>query len=86
MMLVLRADRNGEGGVFALLRLINQSKACRLGAVVVLSVGLTNLLKLGAGLLYGDAAITPAISVLSAVEGLSGVHPMFQEGGKIVLG
>ncbi|NTW37791.1 MAG: KUP/HAK/KT family potassium transporter, partial [Syntrophobacteraceae bacterium] len=64
---ILNADNRGEGGIFALLALILQDKkrlTPRLNAVVVLS-GI-----FGAALLYGDGVITPAISVLSAVEGL----------------
>ncbi len=64
---ILKADNRGEGGIFALLALILQDKrhmTPRLNAVVVLS-GI-----FGAALLYGDGVITPAISVLSAVEGL----------------
>lgn len=64
---ILNADNRGEGGIFALLALILQDKrhlTPRLKAVAVLS-GI-----FGAALLYGDGVITPAISVLSAVEGL----------------
>lgn len=61
--LVLRADNHGEGGTFALLALLRQSG----GRIVAL---LTPALVLAAGLLYGEGIITPAISVLSAVEGL----------------
>jgi KUP system potassium uptake protein len=64
---IMRADNKGEGGIFALLALV-PSKAdggsARVKAVVVL------LALFGAALLYGDGIITPAISVLSAVEGL----------------
>src|SRR5919197_6227118 len=60
---VLYADDHGEGGVFALLGL--------LGGVKYLGAGLVSgMLLLAAGLLYGDGLITPAISILSAVEGL----------------
>lgn len=64
---ILNADNRGEGGIFALLALILQGKrrmTPRLKAAAVLS-GI-----FGAALLYGDGVITPAISVLSAVEGL----------------
>ncbi len=67
VVFILKADNRGEGGIFALLALILQDKrhlTPRLNAVVVLS-GI-----FGAALLYGDGVITPAISVLSAVEGL----------------
>jgi KUP system potassium uptake protein len=60
---VLYADDHGEGGVFALLGLLNGMKYFGAGLV-------SGMLLLGAGLLYGDGLITPAISILSAVEGL----------------
>ena len=65
-ILILRADNHGEGGIVALLALLGARHA-RAGTwrAGVLMLGL-----LGAALLYGDGAITPAISVLSAVEGL----------------
>ena len=69
LMLVLRADNNGEGGILALLTLLMPSKGHWLAKrrdLPLLAIGL-----LGAALLYGDAIITPAISVLSAVEGLA---------------
>jgi KUP system potassium uptake protein len=59
---VMRADNEGEGGILALMSLLGIKHGER---VVVISIGL-----LGAALLYGDGAITPAISVLSALEGL----------------
>jgi KUP system potassium uptake protein len=68
-ILIMRADNHGEGGILALLALISPRRAKhsrRRAAMVV--VGL-----IGATLLYGDGAITPAISVLSAIEGLK-VH------------
>ena len=65
-LLILRADNHGEGGIVALLALLSARNAepgtWRAGLLVV---GLV-----GAALLYGDGAITPAISVLSALEGL----------------
>jgi KUP system potassium uptake protein len=67
---VLRADSDGEGGVFALYSLINQLKN-------KLYLPIITLLVIAAGLLYGDGIITPAISVLSAVEGLSVVTRSF---------
>jgi len=65
-ILVLRADNHGEGGIVALLALLDVRHAPR-GSwrASLLVVGLV-----GAALLYGDGVITPAISVLSAVEGL----------------
>ena len=64
MIFVLRADRNGEGGVLALMSLA-LGKARPAGGAALLLAGM-----FGAALLYGDGMITPAISVLSAVEGL----------------
>src|SRR5437867_8199599 len=65
-ILILRADNRGEGGIVALLALL-RARHARIGTWrgAVLVIGLV-----GAALLYGDGAITPAISVLSAVEGL----------------
>src|SRR5437879_6701649 len=65
-LLILRADNRGEGGIVALLALLHARNA-RPGTwrAQLLVVGL-----IGAALLYGDGAITPAISVLSAIEGL----------------
>jgi KUP system potassium uptake protein len=65
-MLILRADNRGEGGIVALLALLHARHA-QPGTwrAHLLVVGL-----IGAALLYGDGAITPAISVLSAIEGL----------------
>jgi KUP system potassium uptake protein len=71
---VMRADNDGEGGVMALTalarRVVRGSGATK--AVMVLGV-------LGASLFYGDSVITPAISVLSAVEGLEVVDPALHE-------
>ncbi len=64
--LILRADNHGEGGVVAMLALLGARDAApRTRQAALLILGLV-----GAALLYGDGAITPAISVLSAVEGL----------------
>ena len=65
---VLRAQNDGEGGVFALYGLLHDSKR-RWTRALMWS------LMLGAGLLFGDGMITPAISVLSAVEGLAVATP-----------
>jgi KUP system potassium uptake protein len=65
-ILILRADNRGEGGIVALLAILKARHARpRTWRGAILAVGLV-----GAALLYGDGAITPAISVLSAVEGL----------------
>ena len=66
----MRIDNDGEGGILALMSLLG-AKQHRRPAIV--AVGL-----LGAALLYGDGAITPAISVLSALEGLNIVAPSFK--------
>ncbi len=68
VVLVMRADNQGEGGTMALLALA--LPVCGRARTVMLVIGLA-----GASLFFGDAMITPAISVLSAVEGLSIVTP-----------
>ena len=75
VLLVLRADNEGEGGILALLALVLRqlpvASGWRRPAIVA---GL-----IGAAMFYGDAVITPAISVLSAVEGLEVVSPAFKD-------
>ena len=72
--LVLRADNNGEGGLVAMLALASRSVADRPQLrKVLLIIGI-----FGTCLFYGDGVITPAISVLSAVEGLEVVSPAFK--------
>src|SRR5882757_10694352 len=61
---VMRADNHGEGGILALMSLIGANGFAR-GFKMLTSMGL-----LGAALIYGDGVITPAISVLSALEGI----------------
>jgi KUP system potassium uptake protein len=68
--LMLRADSHGEGGILALGALC-QGLPCRKGAFVILSLA-------GAALFFGDGIITPAISVLSALEGLALVSPALE--------
>ena len=65
-ILIMRADNHGEGGILALLALVSprRAKQSRWRAIMVV-IGL-----IGATLLYGDGCITPAISVLSAIEGI----------------
>ncbi|HRM00948.1 MAG TPA: KUP/HAK/KT family potassium transporter, partial [Acidovorax sp.] len=74
VVLVLRADNKGEGGLIAMLALASQAvkDKPRLRGVL-LTVGI-----FGTSLFYGDGVITPAISVLSAVEGLEVVSPHFK--------
>ena len=71
---VMRADHGGEGGIFALLAIVPErfrTHAAQSGKVT----GMALLAVIGASLLYGDGVITPAISVLSAVEGLAVASP-----------
>ncbi|HSV52590.1 MAG TPA: potassium transporter Kup [Burkholderiaceae bacterium] len=75
VLLVLRADNNGEGGLVAMLALASQSVKDRPELRrVLLIVGI-----FGTCLFYGDGVITPAISVLSAVEGLEVISPAFKK-------
>jgi KUP system potassium uptake protein len=66
---IMRADNDGEGGILALMSLLGIKHGERVG---IISIGI-----LGAALLYGDGAITPAISVLSALEGIKAPVPQF---------
>jgi KUP system potassium uptake protein len=73
LLFIMRADNRGEGGIFALLALLREHRGVErgrrpLGLFTVLGVA-------GAALLYGDGIVTPAISVLSAVEGLEVAAP-----------
>ncbi|MGD0530401.1 MAG: KUP/HAK/KT family potassium transporter, partial [Polyangiaceae bacterium] len=68
---VMQADNNGEGGILALLALLPKRKAAGIGVVALLVIA-------GAALLFGDGMITPAISVLSALEGLELTAPGFK--------
>ncbi len=73
-ILIMRADNHGEGGILALLALVSprRAKQSRRRAILV-GIGLV-----GATLLYGDGTITPAISVLSAIEGIKVYAPQTQ--------
>jgi KUP system potassium uptake protein len=73
--LIMRADNKGEGGVLALATLGTHGLN---GKGRRIRVGITLLAVVGLALFYGDAIITPAISVMSAVEGLSAVTPGFE--------
>ncbi|RYZ62173.1 MAG: potassium transporter Kup, partial [Proteobacteria bacterium] len=75
LLFIMRADNRGEGGIFALLALVPErlrTRGTQASWIAVLAV-------VGAALLYGDGAITPAISVLSAVEGLVIARPGMHE-------
>src|SRR5216683_6712152 len=69
VLFAMRVDNDGEGGILALMALLGVKKQHR---PTIVAVGL-----FGAALIYGDGAITPAISVLSALEGLNMVAPSF---------
>jgi KUP system potassium uptake protein len=70
---IMRADNNGEGGIMALLALSLRNQNIRpWQRMTLVSIGL-----FGAALFFGDGIITPAISVLSAVEGLKLITPVF---------
>ncbi|MCO5069795.1 MAG: potassium transporter Kup [Rhizobiaceae bacterium] len=71
IIFVLRADNHGEGGILSLMALARGAMKGR--PAFILFIGI-----LGASLFYGDAVITPAISVLSAVEGMKVVTPAFE--------
>lgn len=72
LFFVLRADNDGQGGVFSLYSLLHPFK--KSGSRILLF-----MLILGAGLIFGDGIITPAISVLSAVEGLNVAAPFLSQ-------
>jgi KUP system potassium uptake protein len=65
---IMRAHNRGDGGIMALTALVRRSRTVRIGLLVTLGI-------FGASLFFGDGMITPAISVLSAVEGLKVVAP-----------
>src|SRR5215472_1931973 len=70
VLFAMRVDNDGEGGILALMALLGVKKQHR---PTIIAVGL-----FGAALIYGDGAITPAISVLSALEGLNMATPALQ--------
>ena len=75
VVILLRADNNGEGGTLTLMALASRAVGRMSRAVgVVALLGITS-----AGLFYGDAVITPALSVLSAVEGIDVATPAFHQ-------
>jgi KUP system potassium uptake protein len=74
---IMRADHHGEGGIFALLAIVPErfrTTAKSTGKVTAMAL----LAVIGAALLYGDGVITPAISVLSAIEGLTVASPRLE--------
>src|SRR5690242_14675510 len=71
VVILLRADNNGEGGTLALMALAQRAVSSRAaGAIVLLGI-------ISGALFYGDAVITPALSVLSAIEGITLVTKAF---------
>ncbi|WP_418294728.1 potassium transporter Kup [Microvirga ossetica] len=71
VLFILRADNNGEGGTLTLMALAQRAMGHNILVIALLGM-------VGAALFYGDAIITPAISVLSAVEGLKLASPAFE--------
>jgi KUP system potassium uptake protein len=71
--IVMRADNQGEGGILALTALIPQGNRGRATWTALILTGI-----FGAALLYGDGMITPAITVLGAIEGLKVATPLFE--------
>ena len=69
--IAMRIDNDGEGGIIALMTLLGVKRHQR---PIIIAVGL-----FGAALIYGDGAITPAISVLSALEGVEQIAPSFAD-------
>jgi len=74
VFIILRADNKGEGGSLALLALLGRRLGESRGSAAMVMLGL-----IATALFFGDAIITPAISVLSAIEGLTVVHPAFEQ-------
>ncbi|HKK47333.1 MAG TPA: potassium transporter Kup [Balneolaceae bacterium] len=72
LLIILRADHDGEGGILALMELVRPGQK-GMKFIIISTLGI-----FGAALLYGDGMITPAISVLSAVEGLEVATPFFK--------
>jgi len=72
VIVLLRADNEGEGGTLALMALASRALGRASGAIILLGI-------ISGALFYGDAIITPALSVLSAVEGLKVITPHLDE-------
>src|SRR6201995_1982679 len=75
VLFIMRADNEGEGGILALIAKIDGASRGHKGV----EVGLIAIGMFGVALFYGDGMITPAISVLSAVEGVKVVEPSIHE-------
>src|SRR4030088_3131064 len=71
VLILLRADNHGEGGTLALMALAQRAVGSGAGKIVLLGI-------IGGALFYGDAVITPAVSVLSAIEGMTIVTAAFE--------
>lgn len=71
VVILLRADNHGEGGTLALMALANKAMGGRARPIILLGI-------ISGGLFYGDAIITPSLSVLSAVEGIKIITPAFE--------
>jgi len=72
VLMLLRADNNGEGGTLSLMALATRALGRRTAFILIVGV-------IGASMFLGDSVITPAISVLSAIEGLKLASPAFSE-------
>lgn len=70
MLFMMRANNHGEGGIMALVALVQNAKISHKKRGVLIALGF-----LGVGMFYGDSIVTPAISVISAVEGVKTVEP-----------
>jgi KUP system potassium uptake protein len=79
LVCIMRAHNRGEGGIMALLALLHPRRDANRSRIVLVALGL-----FGAALLYGDGVITPAISVLGAVEGIAVATPAFSAATPII--
>ena len=70
---IMKANNNGEGGIMALLSLASRNAKSKRKKMLIMAIGM-----LGACMFYADGMITPAISVLSAIEGIALITPTFQ--------
>ena len=73
VVFIMRADNNGEGGILALMALALRGTRRERSRTLVMALGI-----FGASMFFGDGMITPAVSVLSAVEGLKVINPAFE--------